>query len=63
MYMEVLPMLTKGGFARYYGGCSLLNQLSDENGSPVNPVFLSLSVFFQISWIIFKVCINLVEFS
>ena len=55
-------MLTKGGFARYYGGCALLNQLTDEDASPVNPIFVILSVVFQISWMIFKVILFLIHY-
>ena len=49
-------MLTRGGFARYYGGCHLLQELTEQKGSPVSPLFMGLSVVFQVSWMIFKVC-------
>ena len=61
MYKEILPILTKGGFAKYYGGCNLLNQLTDQGGSPVSPIFMSLSVAFQISSLIFKVRLYMVK--
>ena len=55
MYTKVMPLLTKGSFARYYGGCFLLKELEDKQGSAVSPTFMALSILLQISLIIFKV--------
>jgi len=53
MYCQIFPILSKGSFVYYYGGCELLKEVP-KSGSPVSPVMLGLSILFQVSLYIFK---------
>ena len=53
MYCQIFPMLSKGSFVYYYGGCKLLKEVP-KSGSPVSPAMLGLSILFQVSLYIFK---------
>ena len=54
MYLDYVPLLSKGDFALYYGGVKIIPLLSDKSGSLVNPVFMGSSLVFQLSFLIFK---------
>ena len=53
MYLDLVPMLSKGSFVRYYGGCELLKDAANA-GSPISPMFMGVSGLFQLSMFIFK---------
>ena len=53
MYLGIFPMLSKGNFVRYYGGCELLKEASIA-GSPISPMFMAGSGLFQFTMFIFK---------
>ena len=48
MFRGRVPMLTRGSFASYYGGCGVLAQLGPGPSSPVSPVFVTISILFQV---------------
>ena len=48
MFRGLVPMLTRGSFASYYGGCVVLAQLGPGPSSPVSPVFVTISILFQV---------------
>ena len=54
MYCDVVPMLTRGSFALYYGGHEVMEKLSTRPASFVSPSFISLSLATQFGLIIFK---------
>ena len=54
MYLDYVPLLSKGDFALHYGGVEIIPLLSDKSGSWVNPVFMGSSLFFQLCFLIFK---------
>ena len=54
MYFDVFPMLTKGSFAKYYGGKEILPNLSDRSGSIISPILMGSSVVFQLIFVMFK---------
>ena len=56
MYLGLVPMLSRGSFALYYGGHMVARELSEEvrGGSLVTPVFISGSVILQVVLSAFK---------
>ena len=54
MYLNVFPMLSKGSFAKYFGGKEILSLLSDKSGSIISPMLLGSFVVFQLSFVLFK---------
>ena len=56
MYLGLVPMLSRGSFALYYGGDLVGLELSEEvrGGSLVTPVFISGSVILQVVLSAFK---------
>ena len=54
MYAGIFPMLSRGSFALFYGGCCLISSLQ-EFGSPISPVFMSLSLCFQFVFFVYKI--------
>ncbi len=48
MFRGLVPMLTRGSFASYYGGCGVLAQLGPGPSSPVSPAFVTISILFQV---------------
>ena len=49
MYYGSLPLLTKGPFALFYGGESIIGNLSEESPGRGTPIMLLGSALFQIS--------------
>ena len=49
MYYGLLPLLTKGPFALFYGGESIIGDLSEEAPGRGTPILLLGSAIFQIS--------------
>ena len=56
MYFEIVPTLSRGPFALYYGGRAVVPLLSHSVGSPVTPGFLCFSVLLQLIVILYKKC-------
>ena len=54
MFFDVFPMLTKGGFALYYGGDDILDHLEEGSGSPVSPIMMLITFSFQLTSFLFK---------
>ena len=54
MFFDVFPMLTKGGFALYYGGDDILDHLEKGSGSPVSPIMMLITFTFQLTSLLFK---------
>ena len=54
MYLGVVPMLTKGPIALYYGGKSLDTQLTDEPPPVSGLLFSSFSLLLRLSFFLFK---------
>ena len=57
MYFSLVPMLTTGSLALYFGGEEILqnsNVKNDQKGSPLNPAFFTISLLFHISFYTYK---------
>ena len=70
MYKEIVPMLSKGTFALYYGGPEIVEKLNDKPSSITrldtwilhtffsfefnSPLFVLFSAIFQLLFILFK---------
>lgn len=54
MWLGVVPSLTHGSFARFYGGLPILPMLSKSPQSPLPSIWLASSLLFQLSVAVFK---------
>ena len=57
MYLEYVPMLTKGALAIFFGGHKIAlnpNVKSNERGSPFNPAFFTVSMLLQGTFYFYK---------
>ena len=57
MFLEYVPMLSKGSLAIFFGGQKIgLNPhvKSNERGSPLNPTFFTVSMILQASFYCYK---------
>ena len=62
MYFSIVPTLTRGAFALYYGGPEIVPQLSSKLGSLLTPGFILLSFVIQVVFIVYlKVQARLIE--
>ena len=54
MYFDVVPMLTKGAFAKYFGGKDVFNALPNRSGSFISPLLMGSSLIFLVIFVMFK---------
>ena len=54
MCQEMLPMLTKGPFALFYGGEEIIPELSEKSPGRGVPILIMWSAIFQVSLYILK---------